>query len=369
MNRKKSFLRKWMGQLSLIIIVTILLSSVSYGQANYWSVFSALAGGISPGCNLANRMTCLSAPSPTSSFSSISASGDYFGGAGDPEWAGTNYYQNSVYDNSGNVLFSVNTDGIYDASGVLQFDFNGSPALSYTIGGTSYTYTPKYAVSEIAMFPASEAPGNNRYWLVFWAFDSPLFAYFTYYNTYDLRAIQVTVNPSGLSFSDNVLYDASGTNNLLPKYAYATADPFSFAVAADASACGNTRNVYTLEPITVGTVPGGGSYAYSNLRKWTFTAGGILPSPSVSTFIKQELEPAFSPKAKILTIGSDRYFAYISGDNFYTAGSINYSWGVTLDKYQTAAARQALILLIYPTVLIKTIFMGLNMCLPSMVCT
>ncbi len=84
---------------------------------------------------------------------------------------------------------------------------------------------------------------------------------------------------------------------------------YDYAIAADATPCGGSRDVYTLEE-TGDLVTG---YLGANLRKWTFPANGSYPVITAPTLFDIQDYPAYSPKAKILTVGSKKYFSFISG--------------------------------------------------------
>lgn len=219
-----------------------------------------------------------------------------------------------MYDKSGQLLFSVNRNGIYNPNGTTAYNFiTAAYTATVTIGATTHICTPTYAASEIIIFPVTKSENNHSYYVMFWAVDAEDFGGSYSDHAYELRAIKVDVTPGTgvLSFTDNVLYDqttgASSPGIIRSRYAFV----FSFGIAADEAGCDEPRNVYTIDP-GLNATGWAGTYHVSNLRKWTFGSDGSLPSPTVSTFIAEE-PPATSTKSKIITMGSDKYFAYIGG--------------------------------------------------------
>ena len=275
-------------------------------------------------------MTATASPPAATSFGGIPSLNDVYE-------SGTYLVKaaNSVYSGTGQVLFSVDANGIYDPTGTMQWDFTLSGLSNFSIttgypsypaylptyptsaGGLSNAITPTNAVSEICIFPCTLGINNKSYYVVFWAVTSDV-GYFI--KRYALREIKVTIGEAGsLSFPvDQILYDnSSASGNAVGSglivYS-ALAGPNSLTIAADAADCNGNRIIYTTENCF--HVDGTSTTFYgTNLRKWSFPADGSSPLPSTASFYDQQLYPAYSPKAKIFTVAGEKYFSYISGDN------------------------------------------------------
>ncbi|HMG81487.1 MAG TPA: hypothetical protein VK559_00495 [Ferruginibacter sp.] len=164
---KKHFLTK-IKNTALLLTVTFAIACPGHAQtgANYLSIFGAGGTGCSTGYDI-HRMTCQVTPA-TTSFSNVYDLSDLYKYAPGSEAL----YQNSCYDKSGQLLFSVNADGIYGPDGTEVFGFGVDPATGYAVTLTyptcygTYTYNPTNAVSEIVIFPV---PGKcNGYYVMFW---------------------------------------------------------------------------------------------------------------------------------------------------------------------------------------------------------
>jgi hypothetical protein len=294
---KKSIFSRLRQCAALLLAVTLACSGTAFGQANYWSIFGPTGSSCAT-----NQMNCRTAASSTSSFSGLSDLADLTStGIAQP----TNF-QNAAYDGAGNLIFSVNHDGIYAPSGTQVMDFTPS-SPSVTIG--SYSLTPGFAWSEIVIFPV---PGqNNNYYVMFWTND---INYGHHY--YEIRAVKVVVSSSGVTCTDGVMLD-----NVHGPYQTNDWDasrptpetPYHYVIAADAPNCDGTRDIYTVEPDNFNS-----GYYRSQMRKWTIAADGTLPNSSYDYYTHRSSAHyqtnAFSSKAKILNISGTKYLAYISGN-------------------------------------------------------
>ena len=317
--KQTSFIAVWVQRSSILLAAMLAFTSAAFGQANFLTVFG------DAGCNKTNRMTCSATPS-SASFTQAADPYDHWG----ITYGSTVVYnyQNSCYDKSGQLLFSVNGDGIYGPDGTYVFgfatDITGSPVvLYYTIPGCPlgggypiyYAYYPTGGASEIVMFPV---PGKcNSYYVVFWC------ALSNYQNfgsiggatTAVLRCVEVdltanygnssTLTSSWYTFNDQLLDPPTCQNN------WCINDWGFFEIVADKAAGPNSpRDIYTLNPEINST-----SGNFSTIRKWTFPYTGALPVTSTKLSVDGSLPLAYVTKAKIFTVGGDKLFTYVSGQS------------------------------------------------------
>lgn len=270
----------------LLTILFIAHSLCSAAQANYWSIFS------SSGCSHSNRMQTAVPPS-TSIFSGI-------GSINDPNATPDNPFPlaHSVYNNDGQLLFSVDRNGIFNPDGSPAYDFT---AHTSAVTGSSSVVAVKEALSEICTFPCVVNPANRSYYAMFWAASADGSAAF-------LRVITVNVAGSGtLTFDDHVLSDATGVIQVSTLL-----DLPCFTIAADEQHCGATHDIYTTEQSHMSSFTG---FA-STLRKWTFGVDGSLPSASALSFLDQQHILPGLQKAKILRVGATKYYVFAGLDIF-----------------------------------------------------
>lgn len=327
--------------LLLVVACFILAPNKTFSQANFLSIFG------NSGCSTNNTLSCGTSLS-TSSTSPLATISDPYTSSGiEPT-----LFRNSIYNRGGQLLFSVNRDGIYDATGTMQFDFSGTyigSPTTYSIpdpnhAGLMIDFSPTYAVSEISIFPVFQE--CDKYYVLFWAQDN-------FYNQVELRLIKVSLNPTtgSMSFVDNVIYDPTqgalyqgsvSGGGLLGYRPARLLMSMVLAVDGENTSTGD-RDFYTCEfnffdyiynhPST-----GGG---YSTIRKWTIrntgvwttaSSGGVIGVNSYSYPAARAVGTgkwdcnAVCSKGKIFQIGADKYFAYIGG---VTGGGFIYTWATT----------------------------------------
>lgn len=302
------------SRIGIMALLCLIISGIPikklHAQANFWTIFG------NNGCSSSsqtNRMTTQVSPILTS-FLGTPSTLDYT----TPSY-NRDYLHNSMYDYAGNLLFSVNRNGIYNIDGSTAYNFSTSGfTTTVNVGGVDHIFTPLHAISEIVIFPVTKSERNRSYYVVFWARDAqditpPVSSFLC-----ELRAIKVDVSLTGtLTFTDNILYDTSTSASSPGIMRYEYGHIFKFAIAADASSCGESRTIYTLEPgVNSGYHANGwaGTQYISNLRKWTFGADGSLPSPTVKTFIN-EAPIAYLSKMKLLNISGSKHITYVSGND------------------------------------------------------
>ncbi|PQJ12107.1 hypothetical protein CJD36_009990 [Flavipsychrobacter stenotrophus] len=292
MKKIRSGLNRLLGL--AMLAGTTLMHYDAAAQADYWSIFgnSGCTGG---SYSMANTGGLPSA----SSFSAISpvinpyiTSGTY------------SLFAHTVYNKTGQPLFSVDYNGIYGPNGIIAFNF-GVPYTT-TIGGTIIDASS--AFSEICTVPCRVAEDNHSYYAIFWAFSGMSF-------TYVLRVVTINISPSGaLSFSNNILYDATSPYGMITSYGLGP----SYTIAADAQQCNAPYSIYTTEPDDLN--------ANTILRKWTFGADGSLPSASVPSFRdKQHVVPGMRT-AKIFNLGTTpakvKYYVFTMFDESAIGGDV-----------------------------------------------
>ncbi len=316
--------KHWVQKASLLLVALIALSPFCFSQANFLSVFGNPS--CSGCCSSNDRMTCLTTPS-SSSFSSINTQTDGF-------YVHTGYSirsQNSAYSSGGQLLFTTNGDGIYSPDGTQVFGFGIDPntGLSYTLDysvtctiGGAYTASrqPNNAISEVVVFPV---PNHCfSYYVAFWCeLYNP--SYPTGITEAVLRIVKVdiTANFGNTSLSESTWYTftdnlltapgCTGTGGSYEENYFPTNLGYSFEIAVDAENSDKTRDIYTINP--AGTI---GS-PYSTLRQWHIDNVGTLPVNASTVLSTGTLATAYTTKAKIFTISSEKYFAYVSGTGTY----------------------------------------------------
>ena len=313
----KNLIKAW----CYVFVITIVAQSTCVAQKNYWSVFG------SNGCTsstYSNRMNCNLAPSATS-LTGISSINDLYGLSGS---SSTKNYQNSIFSNSGQVLFSVNSDGIYGSDGEGVYSFLDPIEITHINDTMVVAAEPSYAISEINIFPCTKKPDNTAYYCVFWAHDNygPSVPNSFDLMTADIRIVKVNVDPASGAVTilqDDVLYNNADifSNASWRGYMYN-------GIAVDASTCDGSRDVYVTEERAAG---------YSVLRKFTFPATGELPDPNVTSFIAYEYYQS-SPKTKIITRNGQKYYTYIGFTSFTSAAN----WGDYLNAVSITPGSVAL---------------------------
>jgi len=199
------FIRIKMKKLFLLYGILLVIPFTLHAQANYLSVFGASGTGCGTSTNVVNSTSCSIAPI---SFTGHPYLNDY---AGMYSGAPVDYFKNSAYDQAGDLLFSVNADGIYASTGDEIFNFNSTKTYLIPCGSWTSTYnvTMTEAVSEICIVPVQCKP--NSYYVICWCRVSGLIGG-SYYNV--LRAVEVDILPSfGTSAPISTWYNL--TDNLL----------------------------------------------------------------------------------------------------------------------------------------------------------
>lgn len=94
----------------LVLLIYSYAVSAQYGP-NFWTIFGNPSPSITPtGCNVNNQMSCTTPPASLT-FSNVIPLYDLYTGISTAY--GVDMFKNSIYDKSGELLFSVNADGIY----------------------------------------------------------------------------------------------------------------------------------------------------------------------------------------------------------------------------------------------------------------
>ena len=322
----------WVQRLFMLLVFATLFTNNLRGQANFFSEFGDPSGTTCTGGSQSHSFNGRIATTGTTTVP-ISNLNDPFATIGTGSVSQSTLFQNSMYDKLGQLLFSVNADGIYDNSGAMQFAFDaGSSVLTGTAlsgttasfffaptGSASFTMQPTYAVSEISIFPY---PGKcGSYYVLFWAKDADVSWYGQLLR--DIRCLQVDVDPisMALTVTDGVIVDLSEG-----PYSHGWVDAIKgpneydnplLLTVDNIDAGTGQRDFYTLERAKAGTA----SHQYSVMRKWTISAAGGLPSTSYSfpahisaSTGYQYQTNSYSAKSKILSISGNKYFTYVSGD-------------------------------------------------------
>lgn len=293
----------WQGLLCLL--VSLSFGQTGHAQVNYLSVFGTTNNCLTGSPH--NRLSCNSIPNmtPTSGKSDITDNWASLNGG-----VGRDNFKNSCYDKAGNLLFTVNENGVYAPDGTQRYTF--APDLDSFIlvtptGAPPVMLVPGRAISEIVIVPVPNV--CNQYYAVFWCMDINA-------HEYELRAITISVDittfpaASSINCRSNVVVDLNNPDaNYLNGTIYST-NPFRMLVAADAVNMDGSRDIYTLQPADSGC---------SLMRKWTISSSGDLPTNAYTYY--DHIPPgagryqtnAYGEKAKILKIGDTKYFTYITG--------------------------------------------------------
>jgi|GEM_PF-2807861 len=220
---KQTWLRRYATMFAFISF-----SLNANAQADYWSIFGITG---CPGASNSNAMfTQVTTPGP-SAFTGITS-------IVDPDALPNNIFPlaHTVYNTTGQPLFSVDQNGIYNPNGVRAFNF--TLGFSTTISGTSIN--AKEALSEVCTFPCKVSADNSSYYAVFWAHNNGI-------EGAVLRAVKIDIDASGsLSFTDNILYDNTA-NGVISTPAGDNGLNWDFTIAADMATCSSGRNIYTTE--------------------------------------------------------------------------------------------------------------------------
>lgn len=263
-------------------------------QSDYLSIFG------NAGCTSAKRFSAASLPVPPS-FSPIA-------NLSDPATstiaglASKNFFQNSQYDASGNLLFSVNANGIYNTAGIQVFNFDASVSgTTATAAGTScsHLYYPVAAESEISIIP--DAMDCNSYIAVFFCRIAGTYTLPDYQVV--LRAVKIHINPTtgSLSFTDHLLNADCGSIsyvNILSFVSIRGGLEIASHINIDRSV-----DIYTVE--LGGFALGGTLYNYGAPKKYHLWPSGTLPV-TVSPIPVPGIPPAagIATKAKIIEMPS-----------------------------------------------------------------
>lgn len=238
----------------------------------------------------------------------------------------------TVYNNTGQPLFSVDRNGIYYPNGTQAYDFTVGEYK--TIKGVGVD--GREAVSEICTFPCRVAADNHSYYAMFWAKE----VYSSHTNPSGpptvgvvMRVVRVDVAGSGaLSFTNNILYDdnAYAPKGLIRKE---TKNTSTLTIAADEQHCNASHDIYTTEVSSYSNPFTFDTYGLTMLRKWTFGADGSLPVPTTPTYVMIQYATGGLQKAKIIHYNNRKYYAFASYDipSFAIDGTCNklVCWDIT----------------------------------------
>jgi len=247
----------------VLYLLCILWSFKSSGQVSYLGIFG------NAGCSNNYKLPCNIPPS-SATFSSVSDLLDLSVG---PEAGYNHFNKNSTFDYAGNLLFSVNTHGIYGSSGTQLFSFSGTIVSSAVCSGSStdiYTSVDR-AASEIVTVPVS---GECRsFYVFFWQHITPSTAFD--HDRFLFRCVKVVIGAgypadAAYSFTDKIL------NNLTCSGYDYTQNWASAQVVADKYNPDGSRDIYTVHS------EGSSSMSNTKLLRWRIAASGVLPvSPVV----------------------------------------------------------------------------------------
>ncbi len=312
-----SFISSWVLRASILITSLLCYSDGAFAQAGYLTIF----GKDGAGCSSNNRMTCQVAPASSSFLAT-----PYLVDIHYPLFGYQDFYKNGTYNGAGQLLFSVNIDGIYapDGSQVFGFSVNTSGDvydLPYDLSCGSVSLTPGQPLSEIVTVPK---PGScNGYYVMFWnsagggailrvievditaSYGNTAVSTASWYSfPYDDALDQPTC--TGSTYNSNV-FDADLAGS-------------AFEIAADALNTDGSRDIYTVNPDGIISTP------FATLRKWHINADGTLPiNASTKLSTDNTMNPAVTTKAKIFTVGSDKLFGYVSHTGFYGDAFITFN--------------------------------------------
>ena len=284
--------------LTLFLALALFFRNVSvHAQASYLSIFG------SSGCSNSAAFAAATSPPASAAFTAISSVNDPTASPA----TGPYPLANTIYNNTGQPIFSVDQNGIYKPNGSLAYDFTTGYTTSITSGGTTYTINAKQALSEVVAFPCQVISNNSSYYVVFWAYNDVGID-----NTIVLRAIKVDIDASGnlTAFTENILYDATSAHGIVTAYNMAGTCPI---VVADGAACGQSRTIYTIDE----TQDASTNYV-SHLRQWTFGTDGSLPSTSTASYLDEQDFPTAAPVGRLFFFNDALCLGFISTGNFGT---------------------------------------------------
>ncbi len=206
----------------------------------------------------------------------------------------TLFYKNSVYDRAGNLLFSVNANGIYAAnttgSQIFSFEHLITTPTPCTYDPDAKVYTnAKNAISEIPIFPV---PGKcHSYYMMFWsAMEDPTSGPFTSAEPLILRVIRIDIDP--VAFGNSSVPVSSWytiTEHLMNEpdcdepYRHMIASSSEHnapGIVANKVNSDDSRDIYTLHVIS--GVDGGTPYNYTQIQNWHFPYDGGFAKHIVS---------------------------------------------------------------------------------------
>jgi len=266
---KRSFITAFRLRVRLLTVLVCVTAMPVFAQTNYLTAFgnNTPLTGI---CTATNRMTCRSTPSS----SSFTGETDIRDGYGTTYGSGVlDFFKNSVYDNSGHLLFSVNGDGIYAPDGSQVYNFGLEYDFSFSCAGVAWTgsTTSFAASSEVVVIPVPPG-GCNKYYVMLWGGGA-------------LWAVEVDINQANFgnssvpttswyTFAQNLLDkpDCSGTGGVFSQNLFGGGTGVgTYEIVADAANTDHSRDIYTVnvDPLGSGTS--------TSIRKWHIAADSIWP--------------------------------------------------------------------------------------------
>ena len=337
-------MKSWTQKISMITAILFAFSGSIMAQVDYMSIFGDPAS--TSGCAQSNRFCGAVAPPSIATPFPVPTIAVPGGEATFPSVAPLNtttFFQNSMYSKGGDLLFSTNTNGIYDKNGTLAFDFTTLPASPFTLssGSTTLYLNPTTALSEIDIF---SNPGQcNSYYVAFWAIDGSASS------VAEIRCLTINVDPStyALTVTDGVIADPGfGYTYIHYSSGAGSYTNVSLVLATDNLNSDGTRDIYTVEPSADLGVSSQGSL----MRKWTIPATATTGLPHTSVLFNPVVggsgytycENPVGSKAKILSIPTStgattykKYLTYISNGSSSTSFTVR---GNKLAMYDIAPA-------------------------------
>jgi|GEM_PF-3437033 len=314
---------RWLAALCLLS-ATLFNPYLGYAQSDYLSIFG------DAGCNEHNRITTAITPS-TSSFLGM-------GSQNDPDYltaASTHYFKNSLYNRSGDLLFSVNANGIYAPSGNRVHRINyGLDITKYPPVGLPYNdyFDARYSCSEMVIFPVPCQ--TNSYYVMFWSTlgSGDPSGFFGHQTPRVLRLIRVDIiaDVFGTAATESDWYHI--TDQLINPPTYGSPNnPYIYTnyspveIVADRANPDGSRDIYTIHEGYVSDFYPHIRY-YGQIQKWTFSAGGTIPVTPTSVFATTSYTAdltmrTYSTKTKIFRVPSGtpgvthRLIAYVGKDD------------------------------------------------------
>lgn len=295
----------WQGLLCLL--VSLSFGQTGHAQVNYLSLFGTTNNCLTGSPH--NRLSCNSIPGmiSTSGKADITDSWAALNGG-----VGRDNLKNATYDKAGNLLFSVNENGVYAPDGTQRYTFaanlDSGDFYVYRHPDSAEWITPGRAVSEIVTFPV---PGTcYQYYSMFWAEDIEA-------SRYVLRAIKVVIDKdtypasSSITCASHVVLDSFSEKGYYWKGSGLGDESFTKRlITADAPNIDGSRYIYTLQRADSGA---------SKMRRWKIGADGSLPNVAYTYYNYRPSGSgkyqtnAYGDKSKILTVHGRKYFTYITG--------------------------------------------------------